>query len=75
MVVDNIGQMICRQIIGRLIEHLVVEYVAHDSDLAADQVIDLDLLARLDLKADHILIALVNKPLDLLLGHSQRIAH
>ena len=75
MVVDDVGQMVCRQFVGALVEHLVVEYVAHDAHVAADEVIDVNLLTRLDEEAYDILRACGYQRVDLFLRHGQRVAH
>ncbi len=75
MVIDNVGQVIGGQVVGALVKHLVVENVALDGHLAAQQVINHHVAARLNLEADHIFLAGVDKALHLLGGHCQRIAH
>ena len=75
VVIDDVGQMIGRQLVGTLVEHLVVEDVALDTHITADHVVDMDLLARLHLEAYGILHTVVDELPPLLLGHGQRVAH
>ncbi len=37
MVVDNIGEMICRKIVGTLVKHLVIEDAAIDFHFSSDK--------------------------------------
>ncbi len=48
VVVDNVGQVIGGQIVGALVEHLVIEDRRIDGHLSAEQVVDLHVAARLD---------------------------
>ena len=75
VVIDDVGQMIGRQLVGTLVEHFVVEDVALDTHVAADHVVDMDLLARLHLEAYGILHTVVDELSPLLFGQSQRVAH
>ena len=71
VVVDDIGQMVSRQLVGTLIEHLVVDDVALDAHFAANEVVDEHLLAGLNLEAHDILMTRSHQRLDLFLGKSQ----
>ena len=75
MVIHDIGQMISWQLVGTLIEHLIVENVALDTNLATNQVIHQYFLTGLDLKANHILLTVSNQFVDLLLRKGQRVTH
>ena len=75
MVIHDIRQMIGGQLIGTLIEHLVVKNVTLHAHLTTDEVVDQHLLSCLDLKANHILLAIGNQLIHLFLGKGQRIAH
>ena len=75
VVVDDIRQVIGRQFVGTLIQHLVVADIALDTYFAADEVVDENLLTGLDLKTNDILVARSNQLLDFLLGEGQRVTH
>ena len=75
MVVDDIGQMIGGQVVGTLVEHLIVDDVALDTHLTTDEVVDEHLLSGLNLEAYDILATLGNESLDLFLRKGQRVAH
>ena len=75
VVVDDIGQVVCRQLVGTLVEHLVVADVALDTHLATDEVVDQNLLAGLHLEAHHILLSLGYEAVYLFFGQCQRVAH
>ena len=75
VVVDNIGKVISRQVIGTLIKYLVVEDVALDSHTATQQVVDFDIATRLDAETHHILSAVVDEALYLVGRQCERIAH
>ena len=75
MVVDDVCEMVCRQFVGTLIEHLVIEDVGLDTHISAYHIVHVNLLARLYLEADNILFAVVDKCVDLLLSHGERVAH
>ena len=71
MVVHDIGQMIGRQLVSTLIEHLIITDIALHTHLTTDEVVDQDLLTSLNLEANHILLALGNQLVHLFLRHSQ----
>ena len=75
MVINNVGKMICRQLVGTLEQHLVIEYVTHNAHITPDKVIHMNYHSRLNLESHHILITLGNKSLHLLLRKGKRIAH
>ena len=75
VVVNDVGQVIGGQVVGALVEHFVVEDGAGDGDVAADEVMDGDVAARLDFEAHHILCALVDEALHLVGRHGERVAH
>ena len=75
VVVNDIGQMVCRQLVGTLIEHLVVNDVTLYAHLATYKVVDKHLAARLNLEAYHVLLAGSHQRFHIFLGHGQRIAH
>ena len=75
MVVDDIGQMVSRQLIGTLVEHLIVADIALDAYLATNQVVDQNLLTRFHFEANHILLTLSYQGIHLLFRHGERVAH
>ena len=75
VVVDDVSQMVCRQLVSTLVKHLVVDDVALDTHLATDKVVDQHLLSGLNLEADNVLVAGSNQRIDLFLREGQRVAH
>ena len=75
VVVDDVGQVVCRQLVGTLVEHLVVEDVALDDDVSADHVVDVYVDARLHLEANHVLLAVGDATLHFLLRQCERVVH
>ncbi len=75
VVVDDICKMVGWQVIGRFIQHLVVENIALDHYFATDKVVDLDISARLDAEAHHILGAFVEKAFHFVGGQRKGVAH
>ena len=75
VVVDDVRQMVGRQLVGTLVEHLVVADVALDTHLTTDEVVDENFLTSLHLEADDILMAGSNQRVDLFLRKGQRVAH
>ena len=75
VVVDDVGQVIGGQLVGTLVEHLVIDDVALHVYLAANQVVHLYVPARLNLEAHHVLVAVGYQPLCLFLRQRERIAH
>ena len=75
MVVHNVGQVVGGQVVGTLVEHLVVENVAHYAHIATNDVLYVHLLTWLYLEAYHILLAGVNQALCFLGAEHQRVAH
>ena len=75
VVIHNIGQVVCRQLVSTLIQHFVVADITLHTHLTADEVVDKNLLSCLHLKTDNVLIARSNQLLDFLFGEGQRVAH
>ena len=68
VVVDNVGEMVGGQVVRAFVEHLVIDYIAHDAHVAADDVVDMHSLTRGDLETHHILRAVVDEGIHLLAG-------
>ena len=75
VVIHDIRQMISRQLVCTLIEHLIIKDVALHTHLTTNQVVHKDLLTSLNLEAYHILLTIGNHLLHFLFGESQRITH
>ena len=75
MVVHDVGKVIGWQLVGTLVEHLVVEDVALYHHVAAYHVVHVDFLSRPDEEAHHVLLALGNHLLHFLFWQCQRVAH
>ena len=60
MVIDYICQMVGGQVVGTLIEHLVVEDVAFNCHKAADTVVDLHITSRIDFEPHNIFLPVGN---------------
>ena len=75
MVVHDVCQMVCREFVSRLIEHLIVEDVRLDAYHATYEVVDYDFLSRIDEEAHHILLSLSKKFLHLFLWQRERVSH
>ena len=75
VVVDDVCQVIGRQLVGTLVEHLVVENVALYLHVTTNHVVDMHLDARLNHEANHILLAVVDATLHFLLRESERVGH
>ena len=67
--------MVCRQVVGALVKHFVVKDIAFDDHIAAQQVVYMHFLPRLDKEAHHILFACIEKALNLIGRQCQRITH
>ena len=75
VVVDDVGQMVGRQLVGALPQHLIVEDRAVDADVAANYVVDVHILARLDEEADDVGVPLGDEAVGIFLAECQRVAH
>ena len=75
MVVDDVGQVIGRQLVGTLVEHLVIEDVGLHTHLTANQVVDQYLLSGFNLETDDVLMAGSHQLLHFLLWKGQRVTH
>ncbi len=75
VVVDDIGQMVCGQVVGAFVKHLVVENIALYGHKPAKHVVYFHVAARLYFEANHVLVACVDKRLHLFFRHRQGIAH
>ena len=75
MVINDIGKVIGGQLVGTLIQHLIVNDITLHTHLTTDEVVDQNLLSRLYLEANHILLAISNPLLHLLFRQGQRVTH
>ncbi len=75
VVIYNVCEMICGELICTLIEHFIIEDVAIDHHFATDEVVDFHIAVGLNLEANHILMALVDEALSLLSRHGEGVAH
>ena len=75
VVVDDVGQVIGRQLVGTLVEHLVIEDVALHTHLTANQVVDQYLLSGFNLETDYVLMAGSHQLFHFLLWKGQRVTH
>ena len=71
MVINDIGQMVRRQLVGTFEEHLVVKNIGLHTHLTTNQVVDQHLLPSLNLETYHILLAVGNQLFHLCLGKGQ----
>ena len=67
--------MICRQLVGTLIKHLIVKNIALYTNLTTDKVVNKNLLTSLNLETNNILLAISNQLINLFLWESQRVTH
>ena len=58
VIVDDIGQVVGRQLVGTLEKHLVVKDIALHMHLATYHIVDNDILSGVDSEAHHILVSL-----------------
>ena len=75
VVVDDVGQVVCGQVVATLVEHLVVEDVALNHHLAAEQVVDFNVATGLHFEAHHVGCAAIDECFDLVGGQGERVAH
>ena len=75
MVVHNVGKMICRQFVGTLVKHLVVDDVAFYDHLTAYHVVHMHLQSRLHLETHHILLPVGYATAAFLRCHCERVGH
>ena len=75
MVVDDVGQMVGRQIVCALVKHLVIKDGAIEGHSSTDHIIDLHLYIGRDEEANDILCTASDERIDLLAREDQGIAH
>ena len=75
MVVDDVRQMIGRQVVSALVEHLIIEDGAIEGHATTDHIVDLDLYIRCNEEADDILRTTSDEGINLLTWQDERIAH
>ena len=75
VIVHDVGQMISGQLVGTLIEHLVVQDARVDAHLASNQVVHQHLASRLDEEAHDVLLPAVYHALHLVGREGERVAH
>ena len=75
MVIHDVGHVVRGQSVGRFVKHLVVKDGRVDNHFAADQVVDADILVRLDADTHHVARTAVDQPLHLVRRKRQGVAH
>ena len=75
MIVHDIGQVVSRKLVGTLVEHLVVEDIAHHLHIATNHIVDVDFLSRFYLETYGILLAVCDELVHLFLRKGERITH
>ena len=75
MVVNNVCKVICRKFVGALIKNLVVKNIALYNNVAAYHVVNVNVLARLNLEAHYILVAVGYQSFNLFGRQCERVAH
>ena len=75
VVINDIGKVICGEVVGTLIEHLIVENRRIDGHLSTDKVVHLHIAVGLNLEAHHILLSGINQSLHLIGRQRERISH
>ena len=75
MVVDDVRQMVGRQVVSTLVEHLVIEDGAIEGHATTDHIVDLYLYVGRDEEANDILRTACDESVDLLTWQDERIAH
>ena len=75
MVVDDVRQMVGRQVVSTLVEHLVIEDGAIEGHATTDHIVDLDLYIGRDEEANDILRTACDEGINLLTWQDERIAH
>ena len=75
VVVHDVCEVICRQFVGTLIEHFVVDDVALYHHFATYHVIHMHLYTRLYLETHHILLSVGNALLAFFRSHGERVGH
>ena len=75
VVIDDIGEVVGGQVVGRLVQDLVVENRGVDGYIAADQVVDDHVFTRFDFEPHDILRAFGNESVNLFFRQGQRVAH
>lgn len=75
VVVNDVGQVVSGELVSTLVKHLVIEHVRHDAHVATDDVVNVNLFARLDFEAHHILLSSFDEALGLLFAEGDRVAH
>ena len=75
MVVHDVGQVIGREFVGRLVKDLVIQNGGINDHIATDQVGHMHVFVRLNLETHYILRPRAEQSIHLLLGQRQRIAH
>ena len=75
MVIDDVGKVVRRQLVGTLEQHLVVQYATINGHKSANQVVHHHFASRFNLEANDVLMTFVNQALHLVGRQSQRITH
>ena len=71
VVIHDVCQVVSRQFISTLVEHLVVEDTTVNAHIATNQVIHMHITSWLNLKTNHILFAVSNQRIHLFLTESE----
>ena len=75
VVVNDVGEVVGGQLVGTLVEHFVVEYVALYHHIAAYHVVHVHFRARLNHEAHDVLLSVCDASLGLFLAQGERVGH
>ena len=75
VVIHDVGEVVGGELVGALPQHLIIEDGTVDADVAADDVIDVYVLAGLDEESYHVGVAFGDEAVCLLLAECQGVAH
>ena len=75
VVIHDICQVISRQLIGRLVQHLIIQHRRINNHFTTDDVVNVYFLIWFNLETNYILLTFCNQSIDFFLRKSKRVAH
>ena len=75
VIINDVGEVVSRQIVCGLIQHFIIEDIAIDDHFATNEVVNMYILVRLYFETNHVFLAFVNKRFYFLCRHGEGVTH
>ena len=75
MVIDDVGEVVGRQVVCRFVEHFIIEDIGVDDHFPANQIVHMHILIGFYFEPYHVFLALIEQSLYFLCRHGEGVTH